>query len=542
METVFPHLTSTGPAPSYRQVMDAYRAAYARRVEEGALRPLVFPYHLYGNMALLAYLCIPHTKSPLIYAARWPVLLAIIAFQWKRVNEDSSVMMATGYASGLAGAWGVILSVTWLVWNKPQFDAKRVNRRVRERQANGGPPREEPDGNPSVHKEENGLADLNYRGPQPTGMTNGKSAKGSSDQEMEYYWQSYPDNFTDRFYWVSDLLVNFRLPGWNIAIPPLPALPPFVKNSLGEPVEAKSRSGLSSIGLQRHDTRAQLVRAIMPNFVVGYFVMDVLKVIMMKDPYFIFGPTTYALPWYLQGCSPFTVQMVRQTISSVAIIVTLEMAFLLAPVYVALICGPQVFGLRAEAWYWPSRWGSWSNITNKGLGGFWGGWWHQTFRFVFSAPSNFLIRQGYVNPKSPAAKFLALFFAFGISGFLHFCGSISQFPSTCKWHTPLFFMLQPVGIVLQMVVCAALGPAIRKMPRVVRKLGNFAFVFAWMFCTGWWLTDDFARGGIWLFEPLPISPLRGLGFGVAGDRWWCWEPLGIGWYTGKHWWESGIAL
>jgi hypothetical protein len=103
-------------------------------------------------------------------------------------------------------------------------------------------------------------------------------------------------------------------------------------------------------------------------------------------------------------------------------------------------------------------------------------------------------------------------------------------------------MLQAVGIVLQMIACTALGPAIKKMPRVVRKLGNFAFVFAWMFYTGWWLTDDFARGGVWLYEALPISPLRGLGFGVAGDGWWCWEPLGVGWYTGKHWWESGIGL
>jgi hypothetical protein len=54
--------------------------------------------------------------------------------------------------------------------------------------------------------------------------------------------------------------------------------------------------------------------------------------------------------------------------------------------------------------------------------------------------------------------------------------------------------------------------------------------------------DDFARGGVWLFEPIPVSPLRGLGFGQEGDRWWCWGHIGVGWYTGKHWWESGIAF
>ena len=56
------------------------------------------------------------------------------------------------------------------------------------------------------------------------------------------------------------------------------------------------------------------------------------------------------------------------------------------------------------------------------------------------------------------------------------------------------------------------------------------------------LIDDFARGGVWLFQPVAVSPLRALGYGEPGDSWWCWENVRISWYIGKHWWERGIAL
>ena len=36
--------------------------------------------------------------------------------------------MAMGFACGLFSAWGIAWGFTWLVWNKPQFDAKRVQR------------------------------------------------------------------------------------------------------------------------------------------------------------------------------------------------------------------------------------------------------------------------------------------------------------------------------------------------------------------------------------------------------------------------------
>jgi hypothetical protein len=276
--------------------------------------------------------------------------------------------------------------------------------------------------------------------------------------------------------------------------------------------------------------------------VVGYLVLDVLKTLLMKDPYYVFGPNTYALPPHLKDLTPFQLKLFRQCLNSFTVIIALEMVFMLVPLSMCLLLGPSIVGLRGEAWHYPSTWGSFSNILNKGLNGLWGGWWHQTFRFVFAAPTNYLIEKGYLKARSTEAKLCALCFAFGISGILHTCGSITQLVKTNPWQAPVFFMSQALGILIQSTVCGYLRPHIGHLPKVVRQAGNVLFTWTWLWYTGWLLVDDFARGGIWMWEPLPISPMRALGFGSGVDSWWCWGDLGVGWYTATHWWESGISL
>jgi hypothetical protein len=476
--------------------------------------------------------------------------------------------MATGFAVGLTAAWGVIWAFTWLVWNRPQWDAKRVQSRKNvagkagvghDGSANGsvelhignGSATSLPSGDSDLRKriQMNGHAQEEQSNGHTTANGNAHAQEASSSElslakgeGVEYYWQSYPSNLRERIPWVIDLLMNFRGPGWNWAIPPLPALPPHIKAALGEPVDAASKSGISSIGLRRFNSRRELFNSRVPRFILGYLLLDNVKIIMKKDHYFTFGPNNYALPPHLQGFSPLTLRFIRHSICSIAIIVSLEMVFSLAPLIFCLLLGPSIIGLRGEAWHYPTTWGSFSSVLTKGLNGLWGSWWHQTFRFVFSAPTNYFIRNGYFSPKSMIAKISALVFAFEISGFLHTGGSISQFPKTHPSHAPTFFMLQALGILLQTTFCSIFHGQIKKLPQAVRKGGNLAFTLFWLFETGWWLVDDFARGGIWLYEPIPVSVLRGLGLGDSGDGWWCWEHVGVGWYTGKHWWESGIAL
>jgi hypothetical protein len=543
-----------------REVIAAYRTVFNARVAEGTLRPFVFPYHLYGMILLVIYLLIPHTNNRVIYEARWVALAVICAWQWKTVTDATSMSMATGFATGLISAWGVIWAWTWLVWMRPQWDAKRVQRRKRRAEHNGvanGSARGHI-GNGSAISVQNGDAEIRKRAQAnghtkqeqgnghtaPNDAANALAAIAASGKEdsVEYYWQFYPSTLHERFSWVIDLLMNFRGPGWNWAIPPLPVLPPNIKASLNEPIDAASWTGVSSIGLRRFNNRRELFNSRVPRFILGYFALDLLKCIMKADPYYTFGPNTYALPPHLQNFSPWTLRIIRQAISSLAIITSLEMVFYIPPLTMSLLYGPRLLGLRAESWYYPSTWGSFSNILTKGLNGLWGSWWHQTFRFIFSAPTNYFIREGYFSPKSTKAKISAVVFAFGISGFLHSGGSISQFPKTHPTHAPIFFMLQALGILLQSTLCSLFHPQIKRLPSSVRKAGNLLFTLAWMFGTGYWLTDDFARGGIWLYEPIPVSVLRGMGFGDKEDGWWCWGNGGVGWYKGRRWWESGVAL
>lgn len=398
MVSFFPRLTSTGSAPSSREIVATYRQEFSKRVAEGSLRPLVLPYHFYGLFLLVIYLYIPHTKRPYLYASRWLVLGVITAFQWKTLWEASSQSMAVAYATGLISTWGVVESVTWLVLYRPQFDSKRVERRV----LRGADSRDTVEHSKTTIKDrsisgadethQNGFTGgsedeslVFRRRPQANVYGNRETADCSSTQkenstadqdseDVEYYWQSYPDDLSQRIPWLLDHLVNFRGPGWNWAIPPLPSLPPYIKLD-GHGNEA-SRVSTSSIGLQYFSTRRALIESQAPRFVVGYLILDVVKTIMMKDPYFTFGPTTYAPPQYLHSLSPMALRIFRQSISAAGVLVSLEMVFLLAPILFCLLLGPKVLGLRGEPWQYSTTWGSFSNIMNKGLNGLWGSWWH----------------------------------------------------------------------------------------------------------------------------------------------------------------------
>lgn len=135
--------------------------------------------------------------------------------------------------------------------------------------------------------------------------------------------------------------------------------------------------------------------------------------------------------------------------------------------------------------------------------------------------------------------------AFALSGFLHSLGSISCLPPSKPFLPPVFFLLCWVGVLVQTAGCALLRGAgvTKKLPVWARRAGNFAFVFVWLNATQFFLSDDLARAGIWMLEPVPISLFRAMGLGKPGDSWWRWDSvLWPRWWVGRVWWESGIAL
>lgn len=191
---------------------------------------------------------------------------------------------------------------------------------------------------------------------------------------------------------------------------------------------------------------------------------------------------------------------------------------------------------------YPTTWGSLGYVCNKGLAGLWGGWWHQTFRKGFSAPTDFLIRNGFISQSSNAAKVFGLFVAFGTSGALHAAGSYTAYPDSRPWDLVVFFMLQAVGIMLQEGIATALKTTIRALPSWLRKAGNLGFAAAWVYITSPYLVDDFSRS-VWMFEPVPFSLLRGLGFGHKDESWLVMiDPFNLRWHSGRTWWESGFSF
>jgi hypothetical protein len=583
-ELVFPHLTDYGPAPNHHEVEAKYEEVFALRVEEGVVRPFVFPYFFYGLGLLFVYLCIPHTHSPVLYAARWPVATTIILFQLKVLLETSSGNVGVAALAGGASGLIIVLTSTWLVCCKPQFEAKRVQRRKKEnisgkRGKKIEKPLSEKDDNIIIsdqsQKYELDMPIINDKRENIVLFDRGKSPRqrrrvenGESDREItartvplsemcpseleygcvssgeqdefEFYWEKYPDSLLERIPWVIDLLYNTRGAGWNWAIPTIPDLPDFVKHQLGEP----GKQYLSKRTCNRilPSTRA-LIRYRLPQLAICYLLLDANKTLQMKDPYFVFGPCTYELPSHLKNLSPYLVWSYRYIFScTFGFAVPLQFAFVLQDLALSLI-GPRLLGVVAEPWRLPTTWGSPMAVLNSGLGGFWGNLWHQRLRIFFSTPVDYLIERRYLTEGSVTAKLTGRFIAFAISGFIHACISIAQFQHTNPWWMFIFFILHALGIIFQTSFCVVFHPWLVKIPKSIRQIGNFVFTFTWFRVTGPLFADDVARGGSWLNEAVPVSLFRGLGLGVEGDGWWCWSGYIRGsWYRGKHWWESGLAL
>ncbi|OTB18262.1 hypothetical protein K445DRAFT_315057 [Daldinia sp. EC12] len=379
--------------------------------------------------------------------------------------------------------------------------------------------------------------------------------KLGENQEFEYYWQEYPADASlwTRLDWAFDIANSFRMTGWNWAIPCLPPydLPPTINGyqlPLSAVVPHRSKQGYTRRLSRKSFFLTRLFRDIIP----GYLIVDFCAVHMTADPYFVLGPEHHhhagvPLPPHLASLSPVALSAQRAFFSFLGVISALQLVFAFGSLALAFLPPiPQILRFRSHPWHLPSFSGSFVEVLDRGLPGFWGGWWHQTFRFGFAAPSRWLERQGYVRSGSPAHRLVAFALAFVQSGFLHASGSYSTVPRHSKWWLPpLFFALAGIGSSLQTWLARRVfGGLIRRLPRWVRRLGNLVFVLGWMWLTSWALIDDFGRCGLWLFEPVPVSVFRWLGYGPTQDRrvWRYERDFWPKWYSGKHWWNSGLGV
>ncbi|KAF7515263.1 hypothetical protein G7054_g14665 [Neopestalotiopsis clavispora] len=574
-------------ADQYRRI---YRSQFRDDVAAGRKIPFLFHLCLWSIFIFpVLYLSIPHRRRPWLYRARWLVLAACAAVNFWMVRNFSSANFAFAYGTGLIVAWGTIWNLTVLVWTRPQWDARRVERYPNPEYRDHDSSQKEDDssrhaaassvptsnghvtnGHASNGHATNGHAEIRQRKTPFSGNgTNGSLVHNKNRRSpFIYKWQEFPEDapFLTRLDWAFDIATTMRLTGeswpyphiffhvcchanltkgWNWAIHVIPPYYPPLWVDEQKTIQASLDSLPDSTrqGFTRCRTRRQFfIERILGSILPLYLMIDVCATVMTQDPYFILGPNDLPLSPGLAEMNPFLLSLWRTSLSFIAILVALRLCWDFGAVLLALL-GPPVLGFRVDPWHLPSMTGSFAEVLDRGLAGFWGAWWHQTFRFGFAAPTRWMIRNGYVEDKSPAAAAVGALVAFVQSGFIHGMGSYTTLPRSHWWEPPVFFFLSGVGTQLQSTLSKTFGGQIGKMPRWARRAGNFLFVFVWLHFTCQWLVDDFGRCGIWLWEPVPFSVVRWLGLGLKGDYWWRWTSDDtFTWITGKHWWTTGFGV
>jgi hypothetical protein len=539
---------------------ETLKALFRAEVAAGTARPLVIPLDLVGTALLpILYLCIPHTKRPWLYRMRFVVIAVMVWLNYHMICGASSTSMLSAYASGLAGAWGTLWGVTVLIWTRPQFEAERVETRLRSRRMNGNGGNREQNvhsGGRLLHEHANGAfpkSQLSDKLTSPDETVAAALAEG-----YEYYWQSYPasSSLVTRLDWVVDYVTSFRGIGWSpTGISSIPSFRRPSKPRSDEKVDLSSIPIHTKTGYFRYATRHSFLRKRWVHIAASYLVLDMCTVLMLRDPYFILRPdySPHPLPPYLASLPGLALYFMRTLISFAAIISALNLLFSLAQVSRFLLYHShptlaRLAGARADLWHYPDIFGSFAvNVLDYGLAGFWGGWWHQTFRGAFVAPTDWLVRRGYLprDKRHPVTKTMGAAVAFAQSGMLHAAGSFSMVSRSARpWSPPLFFLGSLAGVLVQAGWDAAVGKSVReRYPLWARRGANFVFVVGWLGATSWLFLDDLCRAGVWLYEPLPFSVLRAAGLGLPGDRAWRWDEdvLPTLWVGGK-WWERGIAI
>lgn len=544
---------------SYQDLLARYPTEYEAAVAGGTAAPFVYPHASFGALLLMFYLMIPSRADQLATILRYPVFAYITYFSISTIRNCRSPDPAVGFAIGLLSAWSILWSATLMIFNDARKDFSRIERRDHPMgtdktaviAANGTADGSATTGaqSKSALTAETGASERQSRlGTQRSNC--GLKHPVFAHKSGSFSWQRLPESLTERIDWVSDLVSNFRGIGWNWRLSGLPPPPPWVQEQLSLNDGTKPEKGDTDVGptgnVRYHTTSALLSQKLLA-FITCYLALDICKVLTTQDPYF-WGVFDLPPPSYLPtliATSSTLLRTYRLTLILLLIYASLQVLFFLAPLFLVGLVGTARIGARAEPWMYPDAYGSYAPVFDKGLGGWWGGWWHQTFRFAFDSASKWVVAKLRWHQKSAKAKILRLLIAFTISGALHACGSYTTWPHTQPLRGPfLFFFLQTWGILAQILVAKGLRYVgiTQRVPRWVRRLANFVYVHVWFYYTAPLLIDDIAKGGVWLFEPVPVSLVRALGFGGNGKGWWRWGRVYLKWWRGGRWWESGVAF
>ncbi|KIW96662.1 uncharacterized protein Z519_02053 [Cladophialophora bantiana CBS 173.52] len=358
--------------------------------------------------------------------------------------------------------------------------------------------------------------------PRPSGNMN-------SGRRTKYLlaWEPMPETIWQRLFWILDLITSIRGVHWSWSSAASPACDP----DLGKSCSNRTAS------IARNVSR----------FLVDYFLIDLIKCVMIADPYFV-GYPTHGPPPHLSRyiTSSLGLYTYRLLLGTAGMYTAVDLIFASAVLLQVNILGPGMLGLNASPLAFPPIWGSPSAVLRKGLRGFWGESWHQFFRKHFvsigDAVAEFLPGHNGLGScgcrwsdnkrqkclkQSGVRETIRVVTVFVLSGILHACASHTLLGPTRPLATFLFFALQPVGMAIQSAGSLLFASCyLSRLPGpwtiIMRQGSNAVFTLLWLWGTGGMFFDDMASGGMWLLDPIPISLIRGLGLSKDDRRLWCW--------------------
>jgi hypothetical protein len=513
--------TQISQPDSYRELLSLIQQQYDQGLADQQFSPFVLPYNFLNYGLLISYILF--SRHELIRRARYPIFGLIVWHSVSTVRECRSIGMAYGIGIGLVSVWCIIWSATLMIFNDPYHEFKRIVRRL-----NLSPPSPPSfcvsTSTSSIKRQVlQSCNEENASSLAATPLTQSTKSMTTKNSGGILVWEPMPTSFFRRLDWTLDLISSFRGLNWSW--------------KFRDPSKASPQA---LVPLQQQPHIRSLSSSLL-HFFSAYILIDILKVVMMADPYFwgfIESPAPEYLPLWVSSVD--VLRTYRALLSFAGIWTAIYLIFSLGTLVLRDTLGPTLLGVHGEHWMYPSGYGSVYAVLDRGLVGFWGSWWHQIFRFAFVSPGHWILRRLDLAQGSGTARWITFITAFILSGVVHASGTYTLWQTASPLGPLFFFLLQPVGLALQGLI--ERSGSVLRLPIPFSRLLRVTLLISWFWLTFPLLADGLAGGGMWLFEPLPVSILRGLGWSTIDWQWWCWHGPFARWHVDKRWWRTGFAL
>ena len=487
-----------GNGGEYFDLITQYHDEYQRALTSHLILPFSVPSCMINTSILVVYLTLSTKRS---LSSRLLVLGLLTAQSVVHAQQTRSLAIAYGCFIGVADCWCILLAIQFLF----VYDARVLARPIAVRR---------------------GISEKRHPPAE-----NGQGQKSGS-QEPEILLEPIPPpGIIRRFFRVIDLLGSMRLFQWKKRLEREPA---------GGPPTSSFLSAHTPESLSASHCWTKLLAI--------YLLVDIMKTIVASDPYFwgfVDAEGPEHLPFWLRPS--ICTRAYRLLTAFIIIYLAIELIATIGHLVFIHLLGPRIVGTWANPALYRQHFGPPSSIYLRGLRGFWGTFWHQFFRGTFVGPVRKIAEYFDMSNVSGYTALMYLFVPFWLSGIVHACGSYTLWGHTRPLDAFMFFFWQPPAILVQLALTRTLSLSLPLLsrPRLQRAIMtgfNVVTTIGFLFLTFGLLADDYARGGLFLSEPFPVSVVSLLGFGGEQRPLILWFDYGVHWYRGRWPWQSGIAL